>query len=256
MSLHTMPVNVGDLLRDTQKLNAEAFGAYHAILYALWGSQGELPLDSETLCRIARVKPSKWEKVWEKLVGYFEVDGTIIRQKRVTKTLEKVSKKVATNAANGSAGGKAKALKDKEKALANAKANATPKSCQSKSKTNSPYGEGSEAKASGADAPPDPEQQDRDFVWNVGKDLLIKTGADKKSAGSTIGALVREKGLHDAKRIIITAQAKPPLEAKSYIWKIINGDSEKGTDSGAAPQLELVLVDGKPTLQPVARVAA
>lgn len=255
MSLHTMPVNVGDLLRDTQNLNAETFGAYHAILYALWGSRGELTLDAETLCRIARVKPSRWDKVWTVIAPFFDVANGKITQKRVTKTLEKVAKKVATNAENGSKGGKAKALKEKETGLANAKANATPKTCQSKSKTNSPNGEGSEAKASGAEAPDEPMTV-KAQIWAVGRPMFEKAGTSKAGAGSVIGALIKRKGEVDALAIITALRADPPMDPEQYLWAIIHGKQALATDTGAAPQLELVLVDGKAVMRPVDRRAA
>jgi len=250
-------VNVGDILRDTQGLNAEAFGAYHALLYALWGSKGTLPLDHETLCRIARVRPSKWGKVWDKLAGYFDVEDGRITQKRVTKTLEKVIKKVGKNTENGSKGGAAKALKDKERALANAIANATPETCQSKSKTNSPIGETSEAKASDAGASETAEPLTiKAQIFASGRPMLERAGSDKKSVGAALGALIKAKGEVEALSIITTMRASGTGEPETYIWKIVKGKADPAEDTGAAPQLELVMVDGKPTMQPVARRAA
>ena len=96
-------------------------------------------------------------------------------------------------------------------------------------------------KGTGAEAPSAmPEQTDREFVWNVGKALLIEAGVDRKAAGSTIGELAKRKGIPEAKRIIVAAQAKPPLEAKSYLWKIIHGDAP--TPAASRPTVALCRV--------------
>lgn len=249
-----MPVNVGDLLRDTQGLNAEAFGAYHAILYALWGSHGVLPMHAETLARIARVKPTRWPAVWEKLARYFEIEGDQISQKRVSKTLEKVAQKVAKNQENGSKGGKAKALKEKETALANATANADPETRQSKSKTNSTNVESSEeAKASsGASAPE--TLSDAEYLWKVGATWLEARG--HKHARSFLGR--HRKKIDDGAlcRIIDMAISTNPGDALEYIAKAVSGYQAPAVDIGASPQFELVLVDGKPVKRPIDRRAA
>lgn len=256
MSLHTMPLNVGDFLRDTQELNDAEGGAYIFILIALWGSkEGRLPNNPAVLRRIARCGPKKWVSTWAALAPYLEVSEEWISHKRVSSERQKVAEKVAKNRANGKKGGEANALNYHETGEANALAKAsanekrTPK--QSKPKTEDRY---SEAKASDADAsePPSIKQQ----IFAIGRPMLERAGADKKSAGACLGALIKAKGEIEALSIITAMRASGTGEPETYIWKIVKGKAEPVEDTGAAPQLELVLIDGKPVMQPIGRRAA
>lgn len=254
MSLHTMPLNVGDFLRDTQELNDAEAGAYIFILIALWGSkEGRLPNNPAILRRIARCGPKKWVSTWVALVPYLEVSEEWITHKRVSSERQRVAEKVAKNRAAGKKGGEANALNFKDTQEANASADALAKSKRTpkQSKTNSPNGEkNSEAKASGADAPPKPLSM-REQIWAVGRPMFERAECSKGAAGSVIGALIKRKGETEALAIITRMRAEPPADPESYLWKIINGKAAPVEDAGAAPQLELVLVDGKPTMQPV-----
>lgn len=113
----------------------------------------------------------------------------------------------------------------------------------------------SEAKASGADAPIEPlttKQQ----IWAVGRSMFEKAGTSKAAAGSVIGALIKRKGEVEALSIITAMRSDVPMDPEQYLWAIIRGKTAPAVDTGAAPQLELVMVDGTPTMRPVDRRAA
>lgn len=256
MSLHTMPLNVGDFLRDTQELNDAEAGAYIFILIALWGSkEGRLPNNPVVLRRIARCGPKKWASTWPALVQYLVVSDEWISHKRVSAERQRVAEKVQKNRANGKKGGEANALNFHETQEANALANAlanekrTPK--QSKTKT---VDKSSEAKASDAEASQPMSIQAQIFA--IGRPMLERAGSDKKSVGAALGALIKAKGEVEALSIITAMRADAKGEPESYIWKIVKGKAALVEDTGAAPQLELVLIDGKQVLQPIGRRAA
>jgi len=113
----------------------------------------------------------------------------------------------------------------------------------------------SEAKASGADAPSEPPTI-RAQIWAVGRPMFEKAGTDKKAAGAVIGKLIKQKGEAEALSIITAMRAAPPMDPEEYLWGIIHGKRQPAIDDGAAPQVELVLVDGKQVMRPITRRAA
>ena len=114
-----MPLWVSDFVGDTLDLEAKEIGAYMLILMTMWGRDGYLPNDSKKLQRVARCGRD-WPRVWASIQHYFTVEGDKITQNRLLKELQKVASKRQVNAQNGSRGGHAKALKNKDVPLANA----------------------------------------------------------------------------------------------------------------------------------------
>lgn len=113
----------------------------------------------------------------------------------------------------------------------------------------------SEAKASDAGAPSEP-QTIKAQVWAIGRPMFEKAGTSKAAAGAVLGALIKRKGEVEALSVITAMRAEPPMDPEQYLWAIIRGKAAPAVDAGAAPQLELVLVDGKPVMRPVDRRAA
>ncbi|MBM3606199.1 MAG: DUF1376 domain-containing protein [Alphaproteobacteria bacterium] len=110
----------GDYLGKTMDLTTEQHGAYLLILMTMWQHDAKLPNDPKKLARIARLTPAKFAAVWSEISRFFEVDGDTITNPRMTKERKKAAEKSQKRATAGSAGGKAKALKDQESRLANA----------------------------------------------------------------------------------------------------------------------------------------
>ena len=110
----------GDYLGKTMDLTTEQHGAYLLILMTMWQHDAKLPNDPKKLARIARLTPVKFNAVWAEISRFFDVDGEVITNPRMTKERKKAAEKSQKRAVSGSAGGKAKALKDKEARIANA----------------------------------------------------------------------------------------------------------------------------------------
>jgi len=84
-----MPFFIGDYLADTTDLTTEEHGAYLLILMDLWRRRGATTSDHAKLARIAKLTPAKWRTTWETLSRFFVIEGDTLRQKRLTKELEK-----------------------------------------------------------------------------------------------------------------------------------------------------------------------
>ncbi|WP_443216743.1 YdaU family protein [Rhizobium sp. Root1203] len=115
-----MQLYVSDFIGDTLQLSTEQIGAYMLLLMAMWNAGGRLPSDEAKLARITRMSVKKWKAIADDLMSFFDIDSDSIRHNRLTKELEKSESKSQSRSSAGEAGGRAKALKDKEARLANA----------------------------------------------------------------------------------------------------------------------------------------
>lgn len=115
-----MQLYVGDYLADTLDLTTEQHGAYLLLLMTMWRHGARLPNDPSKLARIARVSARRWHLVWSEIQHFFYVDGDDVRNKRLDREHQKAVSISEKRSASGAAGGRAKALKDKDAHLANA----------------------------------------------------------------------------------------------------------------------------------------
>lgn len=115
-----MPMFVDAMVADTMHLSAEAFGAYHLLLYATWRNNGRpLPDDDRKLARVCRVSTAKWRRsLRDELAAFFDVEDGTWRQKRLENEWSSVTRRIESARENGSAGGTAKSLKEKERDIA------------------------------------------------------------------------------------------------------------------------------------------
>lgn len=84
-----MPLFIGDYLADTMDLTTEEHGAYLLVMMELWRRRGATAFDHGKLSRIARLALPRWKAAWGTLERFFTVDAGELRQKRVTKELDK-----------------------------------------------------------------------------------------------------------------------------------------------------------------------
>ena len=120
MSAPFMQLYVADYLGDTRHLTTEQHGAYLLLLMTMWRSEGRLPNDAKKLARITGCTASRWARICDDVLAFFEVDGNDLTNKRLMLELEKASEKSIQRASSGSKGGKAKALKTNERTVAKA----------------------------------------------------------------------------------------------------------------------------------------
>lgn len=197
-----MPLWVADFIGDTMDLDAKEVGAYLLLLMAMWGRDGYLPSDQKKLQRVARCGRD-WPRIWVSIGHYFTPHGDRITQGRLLKELQKVAAKREVNAQHGALGGRAKALKNKEVDLANA----TVSLQQPEPEIDTV------AKATGAEAPPDPEK----VMFDSGRVLLMAAGKSRDAAGKLLG---KWKGEHGAGAVIEAlgkAQREGAIDPVSFI---------------------------------------
>lgn len=115
-----MQLYVGDYLKDTRHLTAEQHGAYLLLLMSMWANGGDLPNDPKKLARLASCTASRWAKISDDVLAFFEVDGDVVTQARLRVELKKAQEKSIKRAEAGTRGGEAKSLKDNKADLANA----------------------------------------------------------------------------------------------------------------------------------------
>jgi len=114
-----MPIYVEDYLRDTQRLNAGQHGAYLLIIMDYWVN-GPPPDDDEVLATITKSTKKGWQKLRQKLHGFFRIEGGVWRHKRVDHELDRAHAIIEQRQAAGRASAQARANK-----RANGKANET-----------------------------------------------------------------------------------------------------------------------------------
>lgn len=114
-----MQLYVADYLGDTRHLTTEQHGAYLLLLMTMWRSDGRLPNDARKLARITGCTASRWAKISDDVLAFFEVDGDDLTNKRLMFELKKASEKSIKRAEAGTKGGEAKALKNNKAEVAN-----------------------------------------------------------------------------------------------------------------------------------------
>lgn len=160
-----MQLYVGDYLADTLDLTTEQHGAYLLLLMTMWRHDAKLPNDHAKLARIARVSARRWHLVWSEIQHFFYVDGGEIRNKRLDREHQKAVSISEKRSASGAAGGRAKALKNKEANIA--KATDLPQHSQKPEPDKKEEPNGS-SKKTGSRLPADWHLPDEWAVWAVG----------------------------------------------------------------------------------------
>lgn len=115
-----MQLYVADYLGDTRHLTTEQHGAYLLLLMTMWRSDGRLPNDARKLARITGCTASRWAKISDDVLAFFEVDGDDLTNKRLMFELKKASEKSIKRVEAGTKGGEAKSLKNHKADVANA----------------------------------------------------------------------------------------------------------------------------------------
>jgi uncharacterized protein YdaU (DUF1376 family) len=169
-----MPLYVADYLADTGHLSTIEHGAYLLLIMHYWQNNG-LPNTPDKLARIARMKPSDWNKIEPTLAALFESDW---HHKRIDFELAKASETISKRSAAGKTAASARYAKHLPIAeqshtndLRNAEQSQLPRARGLPSP--SPSKEGSEAKASGADAPSGDPPDERTKLFRDGLQTLV-----------------------------------------------------------------------------------
>jgi len=94
MKIISVPIHIGDYLRDTRRLKATEHGAYFLLLLELYNCGGEIECDDDELMDVCRVSTKRqWKKVKPKILRLCQVDGNRITHNRVTQVIAEVKQK-------------------------------------------------------------------------------------------------------------------------------------------------------------------
>jgi uncharacterized protein YdaU (DUF1376 family) len=100
-----MPMFWGDYARDTGHLNAAGHGAYLMLIKHYWCTGQPLNDDDDELWRIACCDSKKeWQALRGKIVRLFQVEGNLLRHKRIDKEIERAKAVVSAKAEAGRKG--------------------------------------------------------------------------------------------------------------------------------------------------------
>lgn len=221
-----MQLYVGDYLRDTRHLSAEQHGAYLLLLMSMWAHGGTLPNDPKKLARIASCTASRWAKIGDDVLAFFEVDGDEITQSRLREEYKKALEKSIKRAEAGMRGGEAKARKSKETGLANASRlpchSPEPEPEDTPSVTIVPEGGRAPRKVKRCPVDWSPSEEDRAVVFALGfsageleRELAMIRDHQFRDAHSDWSAVFRNWFRREAKRKPRQANDRPaPSSAK------------------------------------------
>jgi uncharacterized protein YdaU (DUF1376 family) len=104
-------VYIGDYIRDTGHLTTTEHGADLLLLMHAWTRGGDLPNDDLRLRTIARMDAREWKRSGAVLWEFFQVDGDVLRYKRIDRELANAEAVVEQRRAAGRASGLASAAR-------------------------------------------------------------------------------------------------------------------------------------------------
>lgn len=100
-----MPIYWGDYVRDTGHLNAAGHGAYLMLIKHYWCTGSPLRNDDDELWRIACCDSKReWLSLKPKIVRLFQIDGEVLRHKRIDRELARGQEVVSAKSAAGKKG--------------------------------------------------------------------------------------------------------------------------------------------------------
>lgn len=243
----------GRVLNSYADLSLELRGAAYTILDLIYDCGGPLALNESSIAGRLQCSIRKWRSIRAELIAagkFYETEEGALFNSLCEQTLLDRRKL----AENGAKGGRTRVENAKKQQHIKAAVQATLGE-GFKHSINEKEEPSLEPKGSkGADAPEPLSIKAQ--IWAVGRPMFEKAGTAKAAAGTVIGKLIKTKGEVEALAIITALRANPPMDPEEYLWAIIHGKQALAMDAGAAPQLELVLIDGKPVMQPVSRRAA
>jgi len=207
-----MQLYIADYLGDTRHLTTEQHGAYLLLLMTMWRADGRLPNDDKKLARIVGSTASRWAKIKDDVLAFFDADGDEITNPRLLIELQKATEKSIKRAEAGTRGGLAKSLKNKETGLANAKPlpeHSSDIRCQSSSVDKS------------TDAVRVVVDHDKD-AWDQAISILTDRGAlQERQARSLFGRLLSANGLEarDMLPSLASALVNQTQDPAAYLTK-------------------------------------
>lgn len=265
--LPVLPLWVTKFEGKTAHLSLEEDGAYNRLMRLCWRTPTcTIPSDPQWITRQMRVDDATYARVVKPILDeFFQIEGGRWHSSRLLAEYESALAKTRRRQMAGAKGGKAKSLKKQQMRSSNA--TAMPEQCSSKPY---PYPEPQreEAKASSTkrssrlpadwSLPDDWREWARAFVLPDGRSLasgMVEVEASKfadywHARPGNAGA--KADWLATWRNWIRSACERQRIPAQGRNW----GGSNDLFDPGAAPQLEVVIIDGKPVTRRIQKPRA
>lgn len=224
MSAPFMQLYIADYLGDTRHLTTEQHGAYLLLLMTMWRADGRLPNDDKKLARIAGSTASRWAKIKDDVLAFFEVEGDELTNRRLSLELKKATEKSIKRAEVGTRGGLAKSLKNKETSVANARRlpeHSSDIRCQSSSEDKS------------SDAVRVVVDHDK-AAWDQAVDVLTRQGGlSEKQARAAFGRILASNGLRakDMLPSVASASVSETQDPLAYLTRSAQAIARRGNEA-------------------------
>lgn len=217
-----MAFDVADYVANTLHLTTRQHGGYVLLICAAWSGKGALPGTDAALASIAKLSTREWREDGAALKAFLTRRGDEWIHERVEFEWNDAQSLIAAKSKAGKEG-----ARRRWEGRAKAKWIADPS--QTHGQTDAPLPlplpEGSEANASGADAPLDPVK----LVFDAGVRILTATGGLKEPAARSLIGMWRKKNGDDAVLAAIgSCQRSNVSEPVSWITAHFAAEGKEG----------------------------
>lgn len=220
----SIPFFTDAYIADTQHLTNEEHGVYLRLLMFAWRTPGCcLPDDDRRLAIMVGVTPGKWSKLKPVVMGFWQTDGTVWRQKRLTKERSFASKSREQKRAAGKASYEAKSLKTLD-TTPTAVATEDPTAGQRDGQQPIPIPIQEDSEPIGSDG--DAVDFHREALWKNGVQFLCGEGVPENQARSLIGKWIKQAN-NDARRVfdaLAAAKSSGTGDPVPYITEVLKSD--------------------------------
>lgn len=101
-----LPLRIEAYRNKTQGLTTQEHGAYLLLLIEYWSNQGPISSREKSLAAITRMSLEEWREISDIVLSYFQVDGDLLRNRRMDEELDIARQLIKRNRANGAKGGR------------------------------------------------------------------------------------------------------------------------------------------------------
>lgn len=214
------PHHIGDYLTATAHLTWVEDCAYRRLLDLYYSREQAIPADLVQASRLCRAATKEERKAVETVLAeFFTLTAAGWTHSRCEQELVKAADAAERARANGKKGGrppKAQPTTNPEETQPVISGN--PEKSNSQAPITNPITNTSEAKASGAEAPPkSPDELTKDELWSAGKSLLEQAGMPAKQCGSFVGKLVKDYDAETVIEAVRSAVVERPADPAAYL---------------------------------------
>lgn len=214
------PHHIGDYLTATAHLTWVEDCAYRRLLDLYYSREQAIPADLVQASRLCRAATKEERKAVETVLAeFFTLTDAGWTHSRCEQEIVKAADAAERARANGKKGGRPPKAQPKTNPEETQPVNSrNPEKSKSQAPITNPITNTSEAKASGAEAPPkSPDELTKDELWSAGKSLLEQAGMPAKQCGTFVGRLVKDYDAETVIEAVRVAVVERPADPASFL---------------------------------------